>query len=170
MPELSVIIDLLSLLAIVSGVVFGLAEIRRARQVRTDLAAVNIFTSLLQTKNIGVVSMLLQVPENASAEFFTKDPELINQSMQVSLQIESWGFLVFKGNIDLRTLDYMVGGVVRKLWNRLHNLIFFLRQSNNDPSVGEWFQWLAEHLESDPAPRKAEGAYEAFRDWKRKKY
>lgn len=170
MPELSVIVDLLSLLAIVSGLIFGLAEIRRARQSRADQAAVNIFSSLLQTKNIGVVSMLLQLPENAPAELILKDQELMSQAMQVSLQIESWGFLVFKGNIDLRTLDYMVGGVVRKLWNRLQNLIFFLRKSDSDPSAGEWFQWLAERLENDPAPRKAEGAYAAFRDWKRKKF
>jgi hypothetical protein len=61
----------------------------------------------------------------------------------------------------------MVGGLVRKAWNRLQNFVFDLREKHDDPSVAEWFQWLAERLEEDPAPKKSQGAYIAFRNWKR---
>jgi hypothetical protein len=34
-------------------------------------------------------------------------------------------------------------------------------------ALAEWFQWLAERLEEDPAPGKAQGAWVAHEAWKR---
>ena len=61
----------------------------------------------------------------------------------------------------------MVGGLVRQLWNRLQNFIYDRREKFDNPNDGEWFQWLVERLDEDPAPNKDQGAYHAFRNWKR---
>ena len=51
MTDISFFVDLLTLLAIFSGVVFGIAEVRRGRLARRDEAALHIFDSPLYVNN-----------------------------------------------------------------------------------------------------------------------
>lgn len=167
MQDFSVVVDVLTLLAILSGIIFGVAEVRRARQDREDDAATRIlFESSIISENIETILGIYNLPENASADLINQDDELAHAAQLISNQMETWGLLVFQRKIALHKLDLMVGGVVRKLWNRLEDFTYTQRKKFDDPNSGEWFQWLAERLDEYPAPLKMEGAYAAFRDWK----
>ena len=167
MNEFSILIELLTLIAILGGLVFGVLEIRRGNQARRDEAAINILSSRIYAENMGVVIKILDLPENAKGKLISTSKDFSHQAMQISSQMESWGILVFQRKIDLHDLDFMVGGLVRQLWNRLQNFIYDRREKFDNPNDGEWFQWLVERLDEDPAPNKDRGAYHAFRNWKR---
>lgn len=163
MAEYSSIIDLLTLIAILSGLAFGVAEIRRSNRARKDEAAINVFSTLIDAE---LMVRFYQMPEYAPAELVSQGVSLELEAQEISNQMEIWGILVYQRKIDLHAMDLMVGGVVRQLWNRLQNWTFAQREKYSDPNFGEWFQWLAERLEEYPAPQKSEGAYKAFRNWK----
>jgi hypothetical protein len=58
-----------------------------------------------------------------------------------------------------------MGSSAVMLWRRLETYITEIRNDLDNPAAFEWFQWLAETLEtlqdSDQAP-----AYELYKDWK----
>jgi len=166
MSDISFIIDLLTLIAIVSGLVFGIAEIRRSRHERRDQAMENIFNSGFLDENMAALLPIFDLPEDAPADLILKDPEFAQIAQVVSNRIEFWGMQVYLEKIELHTLDLMTGGTVRIYWNRLKDFIYYQREKYDSESVGEWFQWLAEKLDEYPAPGKHIGAHIAFKDWK----
>ena len=166
MTDISFLVDLLTLLAIFSGVLFGVAEVRRSRISRRDEAAMHIFESPLFINNIDVTIKIYSLPENASAELIYEDEQLGFHAINISTQMESWGIQVYHNKIELHTLDLMVGSTVRKTWNRLQNYIYDQRRIHETENIGEWFQWLAERLERYPSTGKELGAHVAFDDWK----
>lgn len=91
MAEFSSIIDLLNLFAILSGLIFGVVEIRRANHARKDEAVLNILNSQIYSENIFILLKIFALPENAAADLISKDKEFEVQAMQISSQIESWG-------------------------------------------------------------------------------
>ncbi len=166
MSNISFLVDVLTLLAIASGVIFGIAEVRRARIDRRDAAALHIFDSSFTVENMSALLRIFDLPENASADIVYANEDLVYQAQSISTQMESWGIQVFHNKIELHTLDLMIGSAVRVAWNRLRNFNIAQRKKYNTNGIGEWFQWLAERLEEYPAPEKEVGAYVAFKDWK----
>ena len=63
----------------------------------------------------------------------------------------------------LDVMDRIGGGVVRGTWRRLHGWVEAERVAMRTPNVGEWWQWLYERMEANPAPGKAAGAYVSFK-------
>lgn len=159
-------IDVITLFAVLSGVIFAYAELRRAKIRRRDEAAMHIFESPLFDNQIDALFQILNLPEDASQDLIYADEQLAQHALMISLQMESWGVQVFHGKIDLHTLDIIAGGAVRLTWNRLRNYIFAERRRLKIENTGEWLQWLAERLEQYPSPEKALGAHTAFKDWK----
>ena len=159
-------IDVITLSAILAGVIFGYAEVRRAKISRRDEAAMHIFESPLFDNHIDALFQILNLPEDASHDLIYADEKLARHALMIWTQMESWGTQVFHKKIDLHTLDIMVGGTVRLTWNRLRNYIFAERKKFKIENTGEWFQWLAERLDQYPSPEKGLGAQTAFKDWK----
>jgi hypothetical protein len=166
MPDFSLVIDLLTLLAIVTGVVFGLAEIRSAKISRQDEAAIAIISSAMLAGDIEAVKSIYQLPFDAPPESIVGNSQVENAAQLISNQTGAWGILVHQGKIELHTVDLMVGGLVRGAWKRLRKYIEFQRSNYSSVNYGEWFQWLAEQLENSPASGKPEGVHVSFRHWK----
>jgi hypothetical protein len=161
--DLATAANLATTLAVVVGVVFGIAELRRAARERRDGAAVEIVRSV-QTQEIQrAVGTILKLPDDADPELIRSDPALLDAAMLVYFACEMWGSIVFEGVVDLHTLDRMVGGWVRSAWVRLRRWIASERIENRNANVGEWWQWLYEGFEADPDPGKALGAHVTHR-------
>lgn len=58
-----------------------------------------------------------------------------------------------------------IARIVRASWKRLRPYIEDQREVRNLPNIAEWFQWLAERLETYGRPEKSLGTHVAFRDW-----
>ena len=164
--DVNTLANLVTTVAVVIGVGFGLAEIRRSARDRRDRAAVEVVRSV-QTQDIQrAVGAIMNLPDDADPELIRRDPALLDAAMLVYFACEMFGTFVFEGVVDLHTLDRMVGGWVRSTWMRLRRWIHAERVDNRNVNEGEWWQWLVERLEADPDPGKHLGANIAYRDWR----
>jgi len=156
-------LNLITTVAVVLGVVFGLAELRHATRNRRDHAAVDIVRTVQTQEVRRAVERVLRLPDDADPEVVRRDPAMLNAALAVDSACEMWGSMVYEGVVDLHMLDRMVGGWVRGTWSRLRLWVEAERAGNRNANVGEWWQWLYERLEADPDPGKAQAAYLAYR-------
>jgi hypothetical protein len=163
--DVNTVANLVTTIAVVIGVGFGLVEVRRAARDRRDRAAVEVVRSV-QTQDIQrAVGLIMNLPDDADPELIRRDPALLDAAMLVYFACEMFGTFVFEGVVELHTLDRMVGGWVRSTWLRLRKWIIAERMANRNVNEGEWWQWLYERLEAQPDPGKALGAHVAYRNW-----
>jgi hypothetical protein len=161
--DVGLALNVVTTLAILFGVVFGLIELRHAARDRRDHAAVDIVRTV-QTQDVRrAVERILNLPMDVDPAIVRGDPALLDAALAVDSACEMWGSMVFEGVVDHRLLDRMVGGWVRGTWRRLRVWIEAERVENQSPNQGEWWQWLYERLESDPDPGKMVGAHVAYR-------
>jgi hypothetical protein len=164
--DLNTLANLVTTIAVVLGVGFGLVELRRAARDRRDRAAVEVVRSV-QTQDIQrAVGIVMNLPDDADPDLIRRDPDLRDAAMLVYFACEMFGSFVFEGVVELRTLDRMVGGWVRSTWRRLRRWIEAEREENRNVNEGEWWQWLVEQLDANPDPGKSLGAHVAYREWR----
>ncbi len=166
--DLPTALDIVVAVAVVLGVVLGLAELRNATRNRRDQAAVDVVRTVQTQKVRRAVGRVLELPDDADPELIRGDPALLEAALAVDSACEMWGSMVFERVVDLHMLDRMVGGWVRGTWSRLRQWVAAERAASRNPNVGEWWQWLYERLEADPDPGKAQAAYVAYRGRQRR--
>ncbi len=164
--QFGTIIQLVTLLSLIAGILFGVIEIRRAAKSRAEKAALDIFDITVQKDVIRAFVLVLDLPLDVSPDHIRDSPDLRQASQLLMNLFEYWGMMVFYRIVPLRTLDLLVGGVVRGCWKRLHKYWDAERDIHNIPALAEWFQWLADRLEEYPQPEKQAGAHIAFSRWK----
>ncbi len=163
MIDLGTISDLVTTLAVVFGVIFGLVQLRHATRSRRDHAAVDIVRTVQTQEVRQAVGQILALPDDVDPNQIRSDPQLLAAALAVDSACEMWGCMVFERVVDHRMLDRMVGGWVRGTWRRLRLWVESERVENRNPNVGEWWQWLYERIEADPDPGKLKGAHIAYR-------
>jgi len=161
--DAATVVNVVSAVAIIFGVMFGVIQLRQAAANRRDAAAVDVVRTV-QTQEVRLaVRTILELPDDADPAVIRGDPTLLDAALAVDSACEMWGSMVYEGVVDHRMLDRMVGGWVRKTWSRLGRWVEAERVEFDNPNVGEWWQWLVELLEKDPDPGKAIGAHVAYR-------
>ena len=166
--DLGLVADAVTTLAVVVGVVFGLAQLRQAIRDRRDHAAVDIVRTVQTQEVRRAVGRVLNLPDDVDPAVIRSDPALLDAALAVDSACEMWGSMVYEGVVDHHLLDRMVGGWVRGSWRRLGRWVEAERAETRNPNVGEWWQWLYELLQRDPDPGKGSGAYVAYRGKKRR--
>lgn len=161
--NLSSVLDLVTTLAVVIGVIFAVVQLRHTARVRRDHAAVDIVRTVQTQEVRRAMATILKLPEDVSPDTIRNDPTLLAAALAVDSACEMWGCLVYETVVDLHMLDRMVGGWVRGAWHRLGRWVEAERMDKRNPNIGEWWQWLYEKLDSDPDPGKALGAHIAYR-------
>lgn len=160
---LSAALNLVTTLAVVIGVIFGLIQLRQAARARRDHAAVDIVRTV-QTQEVRLaVAKILQLPDDVAPEIIRNDPALLAAALAVDSACEMWGCIAYEKVVDHRMLDRMVGGWIRGTWRRLGRWVEAERIDTRNPNIGEWWQWLYDKIETDPDPGKALGAHISYR-------
>ena len=166
--DTATVVNVVSAVAIVFGLIFGVIQLRQSVQDRRDAAAVDVVRTV-QTPEVRLaIRRILELPDDADPATVRGDPTLLEAALAVDSACEMWGSMVFEGVVDHQMLDRMVGGWVRTTWVRLRRWVEAERTELNNPNVGEWWQWLFELLEEDPDPGKALGAHVAYRQKRRR--
>lgn len=160
------ILQIATLVTIIAGVVFGVMEVRRESRARKDKGALDVLSIAVSPEHIEASYAILELPENARPELVAKSPELKRAANTLMVQYEYLGNLVYQRIVPLKTLDLLVGGIIRASWKRLRPYIEEQRNEKNLPNVAEWFEWLAERLDEYGLAGKALGTHVAFKDWK----
>jgi hypothetical protein len=161
----SELLQIVTLVTLLAGLIFGILEISRARRDRFEKGAVDVLGSAVHPDHIRASYAILDLPEAASPELICESSDHRAAANTLILQYEYPGNLVYQGIVPLHTIDLLVGGVIRACWKRLGQYIEDQRPERDLANIGEQFQWLAERLEEYGRPDKALGAHVAFKGW-----
>lgn len=74
------------------------------------------------------------------------------------------GLLVFKRIAPMDLVLDLAGGIIATMTRKLRVLLNDLREEQDQPSWGEWFEWLGDQAEKT---KQGTPAHIQHRDWKR---
>ena len=150
---------------IVGGAIFGLVQLRELKQQRLNAIASDLMQTFYSTDLSNAVSMIHELPDGVTAaELRAKGPEYERAAVLICTNFETMGLLVFEGIAPYHMVQKLAGGMIISMRRKLQYWMDELRREQSQPSWAEWFQWLAEQMES--TKEEANPAYEKYRDWK----
>ncbi len=167
LQTLANIAEIVGALLVITGVFFGLMEVRHYRQQRQEAASMEImraFQSHDFTRSLRLVMDYEQQCQRCGEE--TIPQELQDAAMLVSTTLEAVGLMVFQRIVPFRLIQQLMGGTIQASWRVLRPHTEWLRAKLSRPSVHEWFQWLSERLDEHPEYQDEVGAYSKYGDWK----
>jgi hypothetical protein len=151
---------------VISGVVFGIIQIRQYQQQRQDIAAVQLVNSFQSPDFNKSLRKVWALPDAASwRDLQTSGNEWPEAAYQVAMTMETMGVLVYRRIVPLAILDDLMGDAILVLWRKLQPWVDHLRDEQKRDSAYEWFQWLAERL-AERDRRIEMGAYRIYSGWK----
>ena len=159
--------EIFGALLVITGVFFGLMEVRHYRQQRQETASMEImraFQSHDFTRALRLVMDYEQECQQCSEESMPQ--ELQDAAMLVSTTLEAVGLMIFQRIVPFRLVQQLMGGTIQASWRVLRPHTEWYREKLSRPSIHEWFQWLAERLNEHPEYNDEEGAYSKYGDWK----
>lgn len=165
LEQLGGIAEIVGASTIVTGLVFGLVQLRHYRTEQRNSIAQSLAQTFYAEDLAKAIALLQSVPDGVSlSKLRAMGPEYDAAAVTVTSSFETMGILVFKRIAPFDLVIDLAGGIIvtmnRKLWRFQEEL----RVEQDQPSWGEWFTWLAEQAErvkEDGPP-----AHVAYRDWR----
>jgi hypothetical protein len=150
--------------ALVVGAAVAVYQLVQLRQTRHQEAALQVITGINTQEFRNAFNAVNELPIGASAQQVRDaGPAMEAAAGTVMMAFESLGVLVHNRVVPVDLVDQVIGGFLRESWRRLEQYVHWKRKALGYARWGEWYQWLFEHLAQNP--RRAVGAYEAFKDW-----
>ena len=161
------VIDIVSMIAILAGLAYGALELRQFRQNKERETTFEL-VRLIQTPELSqAITTVIQLPDTTTAEQLLALPkQQLDQLYHLQSVWESLGILVYRGDVSLNLIDEFYGGPILFSWRRLRPLVEHNRRTLQRESFNEWFQWLVERLEASyDGKKELQPAHKAHRDW-----
>jgi hypothetical protein len=151
--------------SIVTGLIAGWAHIRHLRVQQRNAVAINLAQTFYSRDLAQAISVLQPLPDGISlAQVRELEPSVQQAAITVVTSFETMGLLVFKRVAPMDLVLDLAGGIVTNMNRKLQRWQEDLRVEQNQPSWGEWFQWLG--AQAVEHKTKAEPAYVAYASWK----
>jgi hypothetical protein len=161
------LLNLVSALALLAGLIFTGAQIRAAQKQRGREALLQLLQSLRTPEFVVGITIIGDLPDGLHQnEFEARVGEKIYAVRYVLFSLESVGALVQRRDVPIDLVSDFMHGVVGYTWKKTRQYIFDRRQKMGVPTIFEYVQWLAEQLEKRSAQMPRQPAYIAYRDWK----
>lgn len=154
----------ISSFAVVGALIFTALQVRVASRTRAEHAAITIVEAAQSEGWTNGLNQLHRIPEGASAEQIDAlGPEVTAAIEQVGIRLETIGYMVWRGIVDIRMVDDLFSGIVIFWWSRIRPYAERDRARTSNPKSYEWFQWLAERLQERRADADPVPAYQQHR-------
>ncbi len=166
--DLSTLANIATALTVLTGVAFGLVEMRRARRDREERAAFSAVQALMTPEWMSSSMIVASIPEGTTAAALAEDQRSLEAALKIATIMEGVGYSVFARIIPLSVADDLVGGMARIAWRRFRPFVEEERVLTGTQKSWEWFQWLVEQLDRHRLSKTSleVGAPVAHRDWK----
>ena len=165
--DLAAWLNLVSTLAIVGALIFTGLQVRAANMARRDQAALELIRTSLSENSARVLELLTRIPENAPATVIAGLPaEEQSQIVEYGIRFEVTGYMVFRGLLDLKTVDDLAGGAILAYWNRARAWAEKRRSEAGYHEFLEWCEWVAARLSERRATRAYVPAYKQHAAWR----
>ncbi len=150
---------------IVTGVIFGILQIRYYRTEQRNAVATEIMQSFYSRDMAESITLIRRLPDGISAEELRAMGEDVEEAaISVSMTFETMGLLLHKEIAPEDLVIDLVGGLAPVIWRKLENWEETVRVEQDHPTWAEWFQWLAQYTEDIKLER--EPAFIAHKDWR----
>jgi hypothetical protein len=160
-------LNLISTTAIVAALIFAALQVRQGNIKRRDLAAITLIQTVQSEGWTRALNLLGNLPANAElSDVLAAGSELQRALTEFGLRLETVGYLVFRRNVDLQTVDELIGGVVLTFWSRAKRWGERERERTGNPKYLEWCEWLADRILEGREKLGHRPAYSRYADWR----
>ena len=133
-------------LSFIVALIFGIAQVKSAARDRRERFTLETLRNF-QTREF---AELIYFVTSRNLPSSRKDLESLPANeqalfIQLAQQMESLGLLVAEKFIDLDLVDKTLGSFVTTSWKKYKTMFLAIREQ--DPFIGEYFQWLAEQID-----------------------
>jgi hypothetical protein len=160
------LLQLLGTLALVGGVVLGLAQVRHMGKARKSASAIELVHSFQTPEFARGLVLVYSLPDGLTKAEVLE--QLGNEGHLVYSLVTVWeslGILVYRGELDLDTVADFFSGCIVVSWRKMQQYVRDERADTNRETMGEWFQWLNDRLLAAESATPAVPAYIEHRDW-----
>ena len=151
--------------SIVTGLIVGWIQIRHLRRQQRDTVAINLTQTFYSRDLADALALLQPLPDGFSlAELRAKGADYEKAAITVTTSFETMGLLVYKRIAPPDLVLDLAGGIVSTMSKKLRRWQQDLREEQQQPSWGEWFEWLGDQAQKLQA--ESEPAHIRFKNWK----
>ena len=166
-PDLAVWLNLISTTAIVAALIFAALQVRQGNIKRRDLASITLIQTVQSEGWTRALNLLGNLPPNAKlSDLEAAGSDLQRALTEFGLRLETVGYMVFRRNVDLQTVDELVGGVILTFWSRAKNWGEHERERTGNPKYLEWCEWLADRIAARGEQLGHKPAHARYADWR----
>lgn len=164
--SVSLVLEIIQVVAVVFGVAFGLDQLRQLRAQREAQGATEVLRSLQAPDIVRAALLLFDLPDDIpSADLQKRLGDDWSAVIALLAIFESLGPLVARGHVPIGAYEDLYRGATVVCWRKLRRYVE-ARRAAGWSNFAEWFQWLAERME-ERAPLEADvPAHERFRAWR----
>ena len=134
--------------SIITGLIFGWFQIRHFRAQQRDAVAINLMQTFYSDDLAEAIALLQPFPDGVRLdELRAMGNEYVKAAITITTSFETMGLLVFKGIATMDLVLDLAGGIVTTMTRKLRVWQNDMRESQQQPSWGEWFEWLGDQVE-----------------------
>ena len=166
LSDIANIVEIVGILAIMFGIVFGLVQLKQHRKQSRDMAILELARSFEDAEFTEAYVLITSLEDGVSDEALrSKGPQYVAAAMRVGWKFETVGMLIYQRVVPMDAMADLVGGFSLKIWSILGEWAQEMRQKQNQPEFFEWYQWLVDRL-VERGESTREPAYQANQLWR----
>ena len=138
-------IALISLVAIVVGVLIAAYELRLTRLQRRREAQIALVRPFSDTAFQAAMQAILTLPDGLDRAGV--EARLGRDTVHLHTwlgTLEMWGIFVHRGDLPMALVGDLAGDAIATSWQKLSAYVVDVRVATADPAMHTWYQWLAE--------------------------
>ena len=107
-------------IAIISGGIFAVVQLREFREQRRQAVAVELVRSFSEPEHANAINLIRELPDGATAELLrSKGREYERAATMVAVTYETVGLLVFREMASFALVYELTGGLTVVMWRKL---------------------------------------------------
>lgn len=114
-----------------------------------------------------MLELISKLPDGAQAsDVDAAGAEVQRAVIDFGIRLETVGYMVFRRNVELRTVDEMIGGITLAFWARGKGWLQRERERTGTPKYAEWCEWLADRIAERRDKIGHDPAHVLYADWR----
>ena len=151
--------------SIITGLIFGWFQVRNFRLQQRNAVAINLAQTFYNQELAHAIALLQSIPDGVTLkELHEYGVDHVNAAITVTTSFETMGVLVFKRIAALDLVLDLAGGIVATMNRKLRVWQNDMREAQQQPSWGEWFEWLGDQALANKA--NTQPAHVRHKNWK----
>jgi hypothetical protein len=165
--DLAAWLNIVSTVAIVGALLFTALQVRQGNVKRRDQAAVTLIQTTQSEGWTRAFELIGRLPQDVQvADIDHAGTEVARAIIEFGVRLENVGYLVYRRNVDIETVDDLIGGVTLMFWSRVKDWSIRERKRAGNPKFLEWCEWLANRISERREQRGHKPAEELYADWR----